>query len=57
MWTTDGIVDFGGTGTIIPMRYAAEQAAVFVQGSYTFSTGFCGTLESFNQPRARSEAL
>jgi len=40
MWTTNGYTDFGGTGTdIIPMRYAAEQAAILVQGSYTFSTG------------------
>lgn len=39
MWTTSGSVDFGGTGTIVPMRYAAEQAAVFVQGSYTLGTG------------------
>ena len=38
MWTTNGTVDFGGTGTIVPMRYAAEQAAVFVQGSYTFAS-------------------
>jgi len=40
MWTTSGTVDFGDTGTVIPMRYAAEQAAVFVQGSYTFGIGF-----------------
>lgn len=37
MWTTSGEVNFGGTGTIVPMRYAAEQAAVMVQGSYTFT--------------------
>ena len=37
MWTTEGTVDFGGTGIDVPMRYAVEQAAVFVQGSYTFS--------------------
>jgi hypothetical protein len=36
MWTTEGTVDFGGTGIDVPMRYAVEQAAVFVQGSYTF---------------------
>ncbi len=36
MWTPDGIVDFGGEG-IVPMRYVAEQAALLVQGSYTFS--------------------
>ena len=40
MWTTNGTVDFGGTGTMIPMRYAAEQAAAFVQGSYTFDSAF-----------------
>ena len=36
MWTTQGTVNFGGTGTIIPMRYAAEQALLLVQGSYRF---------------------
>ncbi|WP_159079853.1 outer membrane beta-barrel protein [Methyloceanibacter sp. wino2] len=36
MWTTQGTVNFGGTGTIIPMRYAAEQAQLLVQGSYRF---------------------
>ncbi len=36
MWTTSGDVNFGGTGTIIPMRYAAEQAHFLVQGSYKF---------------------
>ena len=36
MWTTSGTVNFGGTGTYIPMRYAAEQAHLLVQGSYTF---------------------
>jgi len=36
MWTTSGDVNFGGTGTIIPMRYAAEQAHLLVQGSYKF---------------------
>jgi hypothetical protein len=36
LWTTDGTVDFGGTGTIIAMRYAAEQAHLLVQGSYKF---------------------
>jgi hypothetical protein len=40
MWTTEGIVDFGGFGLDIPMRYSVEQAAVFVQGSYTFRTEF-----------------
>lgn len=36
MWTTDGMVNFGGTGPIIPMRYAAEQAHLLVEGSYRF---------------------
>jgi len=36
MWTTRGDVNFGGTGAIIPMRYAAEQAHFLVQGSYQF---------------------
>jgi opacity protein-like surface antigen len=35
MWTTSGATDKGG---IRPMRLAAEQAAVMVQGSYTFTT-------------------
>jgi hypothetical protein len=36
MWTTSGDVNFGGTGVIVPMRYAAEQAHLLVQGSYKF---------------------
>jgi len=40
MWTNTGTVDFGNSNTVVPMRYAAEQAALFVQGSYTFSTEF-----------------
>ncbi len=36
MWTTSGIVNFGGTGQFVPMRYAAEQAHLLVQGSYKF---------------------
>jgi len=36
MWTTSGTVNFGGFGIIIPMRYASEQAQLFVQGSYKF---------------------
>ncbi len=39
MWTPDGTVDFGGTGTIVPMRYSVEQAALLVQGSYMFADG------------------
>jgi opacity protein-like surface antigen/outer membrane protease len=34
MWTTSGNVNFGGTGEFVPMRYAAEQAHLLVQGSY-----------------------
>jgi outer membrane protease len=36
MWTTSGVVNFGGTGQFVPMRYAAEQAHLLVQGSYKF---------------------
>lgn len=36
MWTTSGNVNFGGAGVFIPMRYAAEQAHLLVQGSYKF---------------------
>lgn len=36
MWTTSGTVNFGGTGLIIPMRYASEQAQLLVQGTYRF---------------------
>ncbi len=36
MWTCDGTVNFGGE-SIVPMRYSVEQAALLVQGSYTFS--------------------
>ena len=37
MWTTSGNVNFGGTGVFVPMRYAAEQAHLLVQGSYKFA--------------------
>ena len=36
MWTSDGWVNFGGQ-QLVPMRYAVEQAALLVQGSYTFT--------------------
>ena len=36
MWTTSGDVNFGGAGLFVPMAYKVEQAAVLVQGSYTF---------------------
>jgi opacity protein-like surface antigen/outer membrane protease len=36
MWTADGMVNFGGQ-ELVPMRYSVEQAALLVQGSYTFS--------------------
>jgi opacity protein-like surface antigen len=35
-WTTDGEVNFGRTGTIVPMRFASEQAQLLVQGAYKF---------------------
>ena len=34
MWTNDGTINFGGSGTIIPIRFAAEQAHLLVEGSY-----------------------
>jgi outer membrane protease len=37
MRTTSGNTNFGGEGLIVPMRYAAEQAHLLVQGSYKFS--------------------
>jgi hypothetical protein len=39
MWTTEGDVNFRGTGAVRPMRYAAEQAHLLVQGSYKFGLG------------------
>jgi opacity protein-like surface antigen len=36
MWTPDGVVDFGGSGVMVPMRYSVEQAQLLVQGSYKF---------------------
>jgi opacity protein-like surface antigen len=36
MWTTSGNVNFGGTGVFVPMRYAAEQAHLLIEGSYKF---------------------
>lgn len=36
MWTSSGGTNFGGSGDLVPMRFAAEQAALLVQGSYTF---------------------
>ncbi len=36
MWTTSGATNFAERGTLAPMRFAAEQAALLVQGSYTF---------------------
>jgi opacity protein-like surface antigen/outer membrane protease len=41
MWTTSGDTNFGGTGIIIPQRFAAEQAAVTVQASYKFGVDNC----------------
>ena len=39
MWTTSGNVNFGGTGAFVPMRYAAEQAHLLVEGTYRFDLG------------------
>lgn len=36
LWTTSGTVNFGGTGEFVPMRYAAEQAHLLLQGAYRF---------------------
>ncbi len=36
VWTTDGTVNFGGTGEIVPMRYASEQAHFLFEGAYRF---------------------
>ena len=36
MWTDTGQTNFGGSGFMVPQRFAAEQAAVMVQGSYKF---------------------
>ncbi|MFA5902205.1 MAG: porin family protein, partial [Hyphomicrobium sp.] len=38
MWTPDGTVNFGGQ-QLLPMRFSVEQAAVLVEGSYTFTDG------------------
>lgn len=35
MWTGDGWTNFGGT-QLVPMRYSVEQAALLLQGSYSF---------------------
>jgi hypothetical protein len=36
MWTTSGDVNFGDVGLFVPMQYKVEQAALLVQGTYTF---------------------
>ena len=41
MWTTTGDTNFGGTGFIVPQRFAAEQAALLVQASYKFGVDAC----------------
>ncbi len=38
MWTESGTVDFGGAGTLVPMRFSVEQAAVLFQGSLSFNS-------------------
>jgi len=48
MATTHGDTDFGGTGFIIPQKFAAEQAALLLQGSYKFGFGgdaCCGPIK------------
>ena len=39
MHTTTGETNFGGTGGIVPQKFAVEQAALMLQGSYKFSLG------------------
>jgi hypothetical protein len=41
MWTDTGQTDFGGTGFIVPQRFAAEQAALMMQASYKFGVDAC----------------
>jgi hypothetical protein len=41
MATTSGDTNFGGSGFIIPQKFAAEQAAVMLQGSYKFGETCC----------------
>ena len=41
MATTHGDTDFGGTGFIIPQKFAAEQAALLLQGTYKFGGDAC----------------
>ena len=38
MWTDSGTVDFGGNGTLVPMRFSVEQAALLFQGSLSFNS-------------------
>ena len=42
MATTSGDTNFGGSGIIIPQKFAAEQAALLLQGSYRFGGDCCG---------------
>jgi opacity protein-like surface antigen len=41
MATTTGETNFGGLGIIIPQKFAVEQAAVMLQGSYKFGDSCC----------------
>lgn len=41
MATTSGDTNFGGSGFIIPQKFAVEQAAVMLQGSYKFGETCC----------------
>jgi len=36
LWTTSADVNFGGSGQLVPMRFATEQAQLLLQGSYRF---------------------
>ena len=39
-WTTSASTNFGGTGTIVPQRFSAEQATGFGQISYKFGNTY-----------------
>jgi opacity protein-like surface antigen len=41
MWVSDGKTDSFSTGELARQRFAAEQAALFVQGSYKFDVPCC----------------
>jgi hypothetical protein len=41
MWVPDGKTDFFSTGEFAKQRFAAEQSALFVQGSYKLDLPCC----------------